>query len=51
MADSETAEHSTANTERYETYFFCRYLSDFLLFTSFKCTFRRLLTTWDVEGR
>ena len=29
MADSETAEHSTVNTERYETYFFCRYISDF----------------------
>ena len=32
MADSETAEHSTANTERYETYLFCRYLSDFFCY-------------------
>ena len=51
MADSETAETSTANIERYETYLFCRYLPDFLLFISFICIFRRLLTTWDVEGR
>ena len=51
MADSETAEHSTANTERNETYFLYRYLSDFLLLISFICIFRRLLTTWDAEGR
>ena len=51
MAESETAEHSTANTERYEMYLFCRYLSDFVLFISFICIFRRLLTTWDVGRR